>query len=107
MAVKFKSGQVSEIRDPQIAREVVVQIRRERTPEERAAIEARSRERAEFLKKAMDKSFVVVPETDYTAMLKAKRNAEYLAKIDKAILDIKEGRGIVKTMEELETMAHD
>jgi len=55
MAVKFKPGQASEIKDPRIVREVITQIRKERSPEEWAALEARSRERAEHLKRAMAK----------------------------------------------------
>ncbi|GHV40363.1 hypothetical protein FACS1894187_21250 [Synergistales bacterium] len=37
---------------------------------------------------------------------KARRNAEYMAMIDRSIKDLEEGRGIVKTMEELEAMAN-
>jgi hypothetical protein len=37
---------------------------------------------------------------------KARRNAEYLAKIDKAIKDLDEGRGITVTIEELEAMTN-
>lgn len=39
------------------------------------------------------------------AMAKAKRNADYLAKLDRSDQQLKEGRVIVKTMEELEAMA--
>ncbi|GAB6393493.1 MAG: hypothetical protein MdMp014T_2866 [Treponematales bacterium] len=48
---------------------------------------------------------VVLPEAEYREMAKAKRNAEYLAGIDKAARDIEEGRGVVKTLEELEALA--
>jgi hypothetical protein len=37
---------------------------------------------------------------------KARRNAEYEAKIDKAIKDLDEGKGITVTMEELEAMTN-
>jgi antitoxin YefM len=40
-------------------------------------------------------------------MAKARRNAEYMAMIDRSMKDLEEGRGIVKTMEELEAMAND
>jgi hypothetical protein len=36
---------------------------------------------------------------------KARRNAEYMAKIDKAIKDLDEGKGIKVTMRELEAMS--
>lgn len=50
---------------------------------------------------------VIVSEEDYKAMEKARRNAEYLAKLDRAEEDLKAGRVIVKTMEELEAMANE
>jgi hypothetical protein len=52
-----------------------------------------------------DKKIVVVPEADYQQMLKAKRNAEYLAKLDRSFTQLEEGKVVVKTMEELEEMA--
>jgi hypothetical protein len=48
---------------------------------------------------------VVVPEADYQEMLKAKHNAEYLAKLDRSFKQLEEGKVVVKTMEELEEMA--
>ena len=48
---------------------------------------------------------VIVSEDDYRAMEKARRNAEYLAKLDRADQQIKEGKVVVKTMEELDAMA--
>jgi hypothetical protein len=44
------------------------------------------------------------PETAEEA--KARRNAEYLARIDEAIKDLDEGRGITVTIEELEAMTN-
>jgi len=41
----------------------------------------------------------------YNELDKARRNAEYLAKLDKSVRQVAEGRVIVKTMEELEAMA--
>jgi hypothetical protein len=38
---------------------------------------------------------------------KARRNAEYLARIDKAVQDIKNGKGIAVTMEQLEAMENE
>jgi hypothetical protein len=37
---------------------------------------------------------------------KARRNAEYLARIDKAIKDLDEGKGVTVTIEELEAMTN-
>jgi antitoxin YefM len=48
---------------------------------------------------------VILSERDYNEMVKIRRNAEYLAKIDKSSKDIDNGKGIVKTLAELEAMA--
>jgi uncharacterized alpha-E superfamily protein len=53
MAVKIKPVGASEIKDIRIAREVIAQIRKQRSPEEWAAIAKVRKERAEFLKRAM------------------------------------------------------
>jgi hypothetical protein len=37
---------------------------------------------------------------------KARRNAEYLARIDKAVKDLDEGKGVAVTIEELEAMTN-
>jgi antitoxin YefM len=50
-------------------------------------------------------NLVVLSERDYNELEKAKRNAEYLEKIDSSSRQIAEGRLVVKTMEELEEMA--
>lgn len=46
-------------------------------------------------------------EKEYNEMQKAKRNAEYLAMLDRGFADMEQGKGITKTMEELEAMAED
>jgi len=44
----------------------------------------------------------------YEEMAKAKRNAEYLAMLDRGFKEIDSGgKGITKTMEELRTMEHE
>jgi uncharacterized alpha-E superfamily protein len=53
MAVKMKPVGASEIKDIRIAREVIAQIRKERSPEEWAAIKKVQQERIEFLERAM------------------------------------------------------
>ncbi|MDR2591889.1 MAG: type II toxin-antitoxin system Phd/YefM family antitoxin [Chitinispirillales bacterium] len=50
-------------------------------------------------------NLVVLSERDYNELEKAKRNAEYLEKIDRSSRQVAEGRLVVKTMEELEEMA--
>jgi len=52
-----------------------------------------------------NENLVVLSEKEYNELTKARRNAEYLAKIDAAIKQAEEGHVIVKTMEELEDMA--
>ena len=51
------------------------------------------------------KKVVLLPEEDYKEMLRIKRNAEYLAKLDCSIKQLDEGRTVTFTMEELEAMA--
>jgi hypothetical protein len=53
-----------------------------------------------------DRELVILTGDDYKELEKARRNAEYLKRIDKAIRDIDEGKGIAVTMEQLEAMAN-
>ena len=46
----------------------------------------------------------MINEAEYNSLQKAKRNAEYLAMLDKSGEELKAGKVIVKTMEELEAM---
>lgn len=50
---------------------------------------------------------IIITEKDYNEMMKAKRNAEYLSKIDKSIENHKKGDTISFTMEELREMEAD
>ena len=52
-----------------------------------------------------NENLVVISEREYNELEKMRRNAEYLAKIDKSMRQLEEGCVIVKTMEELEAMA--
>jgi antitoxin YefM len=52
-----------------------------------------------------NENLVVISEKEYNELDKARRNAEYLAKIDAAMERVSQGRVVVKTMEELEEMA--
>lgn len=53
-----------------------------------------------------EKNVVLISLEKYNELVKAARNAEYLDGIDKSIEQIKQGKMVVKTMEELEEMAN-
>ena len=61
--------------------------------------------RAVMIPRKENKNVVILSEEEFHELEKAKRNAEYLAKIDLANEQIRTGQIVVKTMEELETMA--
>ena len=52
-----------------------------------------------------NKNVVIVSEKDYKELEKARNNAAYLARLDLADEQIRQGKVVVKTMEELEAMA--
>lgn len=54
-----------------------------------------------------EKNVVIISLDEWNALCKAARNAEYLGKLDRAMNDLKAGRGIPKTMAELEAMADE
>ena len=54
-----------------------------------------------------NENVVIVSEKEYNEMAKAKRNADYLAMLDRGYADIAQGKGITKTMEELRAMEHE
>jgi hypothetical protein len=47
---------------------------------------------------------VILPKNAYTEIEKIRHNAVFTEKLQQGIRDIEEGRGIVKTMAELEAM---
>ena len=51
-----------------------------------------------------NENVVIISEKE---MAKAKKNAEYLAMLDRGYADIAQGRGITKTMEELRAMENE
>ena len=51
-----------------------------------------------------NENIYMINEAEYNSLQKAKRNAEYLAMLDKSGEELKAGKVIVKTMEELEAM---
>lgn len=54
-----------------------------------------------------EKNVVLISLEQYNRVMKALRNAEYLEKIDKSMQQIKEGKVVTKTMEELEAMTNE
>ena len=52
-----------------------------------------------------NKNVVIISEKEYKELEKAKNNAAYLAMLDKSEEELRQGKVIVKTMEELEAMA--
>lgn len=48
-----------------------------------------------------NENIVMISESEYNEMLKAKRNAEYLAMLDKSIAEAQAGGFVVKTIAEL------
>ena len=51
-----------------------------------------------------NENVVMISEKEYNEMLKAKKNAEYLAMLDKSIAEAEQGGFIVKSIDELEKM---
>lgn len=54
-----------------------------------------------------NKNVVIVSEQEYNELQKAKRNAEYLAKLEYSRTQLERGEVVIKTIEELERMADE
>jgi len=54
-----------------------------------------------------EKNVVIMSLDKYNDIMRAAHNAEYLDMIDRSMEQIKQGKIIVKTMEELEEMANE
>lgn len=54
-----------------------------------------------------EKNVVIMSLDKYNDIMRAARNAEYLDMIDRSMEQIKQGKVVVKTMEELEEMADE
>lgn len=54
-----------------------------------------------------EKNIVIISLERYNSLVAAAQNAEYIDKIDRSVQQITEGRVVVKTMEELESMTHE
>ena len=55
-----------------------------------------------IISRPKNENVVMMSEAEYNEIMKAKRNADYLAMIDKSMEEAKAGGFIVKTIEELE-----
>lgn len=55
-----------------------------------------------IVSRKQNKNVVVISEKEYNDLQKAKRNAEYLAMLDKSMAEAEAGGFIVKTIAELE-----
>ena len=55
-----------------------------------------------IISRPKNENVVMLSESEYNEMVKAKRNAEYLAMLDKSMAEAEAGGFIVKTIEELE-----
>lgn len=60
-----------------------------------------------IVSRKQNKNVVVISESEYNDLQKAKRNAEYLAKLDRSFAQLENGEVIVKSMTELERMADE
>ena len=51
-----------------------------------------------------NENLVILSEKEYNELERTRRNAEYLAMIDKSLQEFAEGKVVIKTIEELEAM---
>lgn len=56
-----------------------------------------------IISRPKNKNVVMLSEAEYNKMMKAKRNADYLAMLDKSMAEAESGGFIPKTISELET----
>lgn len=54
-----------------------------------------------------EKNVVIISLNEWNELQKALHNAEYLGQLNRSIADVKAGRAVVKTMDELEAMANE
>lgn len=60
-----------------------------------------------IVSRKQNKNVVVISEKEYNELQKAKRNAEYLAKLDRSIEQLEEGNTISLSMDEMKEMESD
>lgn len=54
-----------------------------------------------------EKNVVIISLNEWNELQRALRNAEYLGRLNRSIADVKAGRGVVKTMDELEALVNE
>lgn len=54
-----------------------------------------------------EKNVVIISLDEWNSLQRALRNAEYLGKLNRSIADVKDGRVVTKTIEELEAMENE
>ena len=54
-----------------------------------------------IISRPKNENIVMISETEYNNMMKAKRNAEYLAMLDKSMAEAEAGGFVTKTMDNL------
>jgi len=57
-----------------------------------------------IISRPKNENIVMLSESEYNEMLKAKRNADYLAMLDKSMAEAESGGFITKTISELEAL---
>lgn len=57
-----------------------------------------------IISRPKNENIVMLSEAEYNEMMKAKRNADYLAMLDKSMAEAAAGGFITKTIAELETL---
>jgi antitoxin YefM len=60
-----------------------------------------------IVSRKQNKNVVVISESEYNNLQKAKNNAEYLAHLDRSFEQLKCDEIVVKSMKELEQMANE
>ena len=57
-----------------------------------------------IISRPKNENIVMISEAEYSEMLKAKRNADYLAMIDKSMAEAEAGGFVTKSISELEAL---
>ena len=60
-----------------------------------------------IVSRKQNKNVVVISEAEYNDLQNAKKNAEYLAHLDRSFEQLQKGEVIIKSMEELEKLANE
>lgn len=60
-----------------------------------------------IISRPKNENVVMISESEYNEIIKAKRNAEYLEHLDRSFQQLERGEVVIKTMEELERLADE